>query len=289
MAMGSTSRRWSLIAALTLLAACADPQLEGRAAGLRAEVERLEGVASAVEDLRRTAAAVAAERAALEERIVDLEGTALARLAAGLQASLALDYQGAARHFEDLTREHPGDPLLRVAAVAADRNRDALAEVVLQRVAPLQRAGKLSEANEVLERVIARFGDTPAGQRARALHAENRVQIERDRAAAAGGAPLLELRAFSWHATSINEVQATGTVLNLSDEPLRNILAEVVFLDDAGGFVASESAILARNPLLPAQRSTFTVTQPYSRAMVRGEVRFRQMGGGLLPSREALE
>ncbi len=67
---------------------------------------------------------------------------------------------------------------------------------------------------------------------------------------------------------------------NISNQPLRNIEAVVVFKTRGGDFITSGSALIDYNPLLPGQTSPFKVMATHNPEMNKASLDFKELMGG---------
>jgi len=73
-----------------------------------------------------------------------------------------------------------------------------------------------------------------------------------------------------------------GTVKNITDQPLKNIVAVGIWLDKDGGFIKADDALIDYNPILPGQTSPFKTISSGNPAMEKYRVEFKEMFGGTL-------
>lgn len=93
----------------------------------------------------------------------------------------------------------------------------------------------------------------------------------------------LELKSPSWH-EEYGYAVAEGSVTNLTDEPMRNVLAVAVFYDQSGNVITSDSALIQYQVLLPGQTSPFKVMANWNPAMKTSSTEFQEFGGGTIPT-----
>lgn len=118
-----------------------------------------------------------------------------------------------------------------------------------------------------------------ARQAEAAREAEKAVQVAAEREARANAQ--LEIVDWNWGQTdSESYVEATGRVKNISGDSLKNVEAVVEFEDRNGQLVTTGSALIAYNPILPGQTSTFKVIETYNPAMKRAKISFKDLMGG---------
>jgi hypothetical protein len=75
-------------------------------------------------------------------------------------------------------------------------------------------------------------------------------------------------------------------VRNISDEPLRNVTAVSTWVDKDGGFITSDQAIIAYNPILPGQTSPFKTMSTTNPAMKQYSVQFKELMGGSIETED---
>jgi hypothetical protein len=73
-----------------------------------------------------------------------------------------------------------------------------------------------------------------------------------------------------------------GQVKNISSEPLKSVMAVGTWLDDSGGFIKSDDALIDYNPILPGQTSPFKVISTGNPRMSKYRVEFKTLFGGTL-------
>lgn len=73
-----------------------------------------------------------------------------------------------------------------------------------------------------------------------------------------------------------------GTVKNISDEPIKNVMAVGIWLDKDSEFIKSDDAMIDYNPILPGQTSPFKTISTGNPAMSKFRVEFKTMFGGTL-------
>jgi hypothetical protein len=71
-------------------------------------------------------------------------------------------------------------------------------------------------------------------------------------------------------------------VKNISDEPIKNVVAVGIWLDKKGEFIKSDDALIDYNPILPGQTSPFKTISSGNPAMEKYRVEFKTMFGGTL-------
>jgi hypothetical protein len=97
----------------------------------------------------------------------------------------------------------------------------------------------------------------------------------------ASSGPQLELVEWHWGPSESGiTVKAEGEVTNISNEPLRNVVALVSFYTKDRTFITSDTGFLEYNPILPGQTSPFRVITGYNRAMAMASIDFKYFGGG---------
>jgi hypothetical protein len=98
--------------------------------------------------------------------------------------------------------------------------------------------------------------------------------------------PLALVDARAYQSPSGGYWFVAGQVRNLSPERIK--YAEVVarWYDDAGRLIATDSASLDVDPLLPGQASMFETVTRRSRAMTKFEIEFRDRLGDPIPARD---
>jgi hypothetical protein len=116
--------------------------------------------------------------------------------------------------------------------------------------------------------------DTPNG-----LTPSNRAA---PRTAAQPSTPPLELLSWNW-SREHDYAKVEGEVRNASARPLKSIAAVATFRTDDGVFVASDSALIDYNPLMPGQTSPFSVIWRYNPVATKASVAFKELMGGKVP------
>jgi len=98
--------------------------------------------------------------------------------------------------------------------------------------------------------------------------------------------PTYKLKVLNWHwprTRSGDYVKAEGEVKNISNRSLQNVEALVSFYDKNGNFITSGSSLIDFNPILPSQKSPFSVLEIYNPAMAKATLQFKfLMGGSIL-------
>jgi len=89
---------------------------------------------------------------------------------------------------------------------------------------------------------------------------------------------VLELTAVTMHRTT-QYVVVEGMVRNISDGPLDNVMAIVLFFDSASEFVTSDSALIEYVPLMPGQASSFKIHVRWKPTLVQFRVEFKELAG----------
>lgn len=75
-------------------------------------------------------------------------------------------------------------------------------------------------------------------------------------------------------------VIAEGMVRNVTQQPMRNICADVTFLTSGGEFVTSEDSLVSYNPILPNQTSPFRVMASDNPEIRKARIGFKELFGG---------
>lgn len=91
----------------------------------------------------------------------------------------------------------------------------------------------------------------------------------------------IELQNWHWrleHSYIITE----GSIKNITDKSIDNIVAYVNLYDNKGDFITSDHALIDYRPLLPGQTSPFKIISTYNPAMNKAAVDFKTFGGKTL-------
>jgi hypothetical protein len=108
-----------------------------------------------------------------------------------------------------------------------------------------------------------------------AREAEHQAEID-----ARAGAKL-ELVDWHWGQTeSESYVEAEGRVKNISDEPIRSVVAVVQFESKSGEMITAGDALIDFNPIMPGQTSPFKVMETYNPMMKSASITFKEHFGG---------
>lgn len=91
--------------------------------------------------------------------------------------------------------------------------------------------------------------------------------------------PSLELLSFSC-TQEYGYIFVTGEVKNISNEPMKNVVAVGHFRTKKGEFIKSTDALLEYNPILPGQTSPFKSGGTTNPAIEGCEVTFKYLMGG---------
>ncbi len=94
---------------------------------------------------------------------------------------------------------------------------------------------------------------------------------------------ILELISFKWYKSSRSYVRAEGEVKNISDAPLRNIMAVVTYKTKDKDFITYDSALIEYNPIMPDQTSPFSVISTYNPLMEIAYLEFQSLSGEKIP------
>jgi hypothetical protein len=76
-------------------------------------------------------------------------------------------------------------------------------------------------------------------------------------------------------------MEVSGEVKNLTSEPLRNVHAVVTWYTEKGDFIASDTALIEYNPLMPGQTSPYKTMSRRNPVMEKFRVDFKTMSGAL--------
>lgn len=99
---------------------------------------------------------------------------------------------------------------------------------------------------------------------------------------------MLEILSWRWSRSgSGNYVKIEGEVKNICGRSLRSVEALVSFYDNNGTFITSGSSFIEFNPILPGQKSPFSVLERYNPAMARAKttLQFKFFAGELIRAR----
>jgi len=91
---------------------------------------------------------------------------------------------------------------------------------------------------------------------------------------------LLELQSWRWHREYGSYLVAEGAVKNVSDTRLEDVEAVVVFMNENGDLVTSETSGIEYDPILPGQVSPFSVMARANPAIVQASIDFKKFSGG---------
>ena len=98
--------------------------------------------------------------------------------------------------------------------------------------------------------------------------------------------PLLEIGADEWSWKRSNDsVVVSGTVRNISGGPLRDVVAEVSFFDEEGGFITSAEAHIFPTPIHAGQTVKFEVREAWDPAIREARVGFQEIMGDPIETR----
>lgn len=111
---------------------------------------------------------------------------------------------------------------------------------------------------------------------------ENRVARRSPAPAPVPDGPQLRLEDWNWGRSSDSYVTAKGLVTNLTDEPLKGVMAVVTFYAKDGTFITSDDGMIDYQPVLPGQTSPWDVIVPWNPSMGTAWVEFKLMFGGTL-------
>ena len=77
-----------------------------------------------------------------------------------------------------------------------------------------------------------------------------------------------------------------GEVENISEAPLAHVAAVATWYDLDGGFIRSDTALIAYNPILPGQRSPYRVISVHKPGMAKYSIVFKSTLGGTIRYRD---
>jgi hypothetical protein len=97
--------------------------------------------------------------------------------------------------------------------------------------------------------------------------------------------PPLEVKAWQW-TKEYGYYHVTGTVKNLTSQPIDNVQALARFFTKDGTFVKSDDALVEYRPLMPGQESPFKVMSSENPMIVSASIEFKQLFGHALPHRD---
>jgi hypothetical protein len=80
-----------------------------------------------------------------------------------------------------------------------------------------------------------------------------------------------------------------GQVQNISNEPLKNVMAVATWYDEGGHFIKSDDAMIEYNPILAGQTSPFKTMSSSNPAMAKYTVQFKVLFGGAVPTEDRRE
>ena len=90
-----------------------------------------------------------------------------------------------------------------------------------------------------------------------------------------------DLELLNWHwSTGHGYAKAEGQVKNISGRKLKNVEALVIWFDNNGNMITSDSSLIEYNPIMPGQTSPFSVMEQYNPAMTKARVEFKYLFGG---------
>lgn len=78
----------------------------------------------------------------------------------------------------------------------------------------------------------------------------------------------------------------TGEVKNISGQSLKNVEAVATWYDKDGGFIRSDSTLIAYNPILIGQTSPYKVMSTHNPAMAKYSIGFKSLFGTAIASRD---
>lgn len=85
----------------------------------------------------------------------------------------------------------------------------------------------------------------------------------------------IEMDSFKWYKSSSSHVRAEGEVKNISDVPLRSVVAVITYKTKEGDFITFDSALIEYNPIMPDQISPFRVISTYNPLMETAHIEFQ--------------
>lgn len=95
--------------------------------------------------------------------------------------------------------------------------------------------------------------------------------------------PLALISASCTHNTWM---KCEGFVENISGEPLENIEVVILWYDDAGTPVSSDTALIDYDPILAGQQSPWNTFGNYNPAITKFRIEFKEFWGGTIPFRD---
>lgn len=97
--------------------------------------------------------------------------------------------------------------------------------------------------------------------------------------------PPLQLNAWNWKVEH-GYITVTGEVENLSDKPIKSLMAMAKFYDADGNFVKSSDGMVEYQPLLAGQSSPFRAMSTHNPAIKEVKLEFKKMFGGQVKFKE---
>lgn len=197
-------------------------------------------------------------------------------------------------NLDELLARFPQSPEAREGQRLRTQIRGIIADSMRNLAETHLATDQLPSARSLAERIQREFGDTPAARGLSGFLAtiERRsAALERERADAAHVAAAeraragahLEVLSWKWSHSSGYAI-AEGQVRNISGSRMENVMAEVTWRAADGTFITSEDALISLNPILPGQTSSFRVMGRWNPAMQSGNLQFKYLMGGAIPT-----
>lgn len=102
---------------------------------------------------------------------------------------------------------------------------------------------------------------------------------------AARAAAYLEVESWRWgQSESEHYYEVKGVVKNVSQAPLKGVVAVVLVYDKNHQFITSDDGLIEYQPILPGQTSPFTIIGTWNPAMQTASLQFKEFSGGTIPT-----
>ena len=95
----------------------------------------------------------------------------------------------------------------------------------------------------------------------------------------------LEVESWRWgQSESEHFYEVKGVVKNVSQVPLKGVVAVVLVYDKSHQFITSDDALIEYQPILQGQTSPFTIIGTWNPAMQTASLQFKEFSGGTIPT-----
>lgn len=98
--------------------------------------------------------------------------------------------------------------------------------------------------------------------------------------------PLLEVESVRY-TKGRNFATAEGEVKNISSQALKQVTVVGMWYDKNNNLITSDEVLIKFNPILPGQTSPFSVSSTINPEMVSGNIDFKYLTGGTIPTKSA--